>query len=980
MFKHSKLYQALLFAWAAGSSYPLLAQQQTSDSAAEEDVEVVAVTGTRIRSPNLTSPSPITSIDSQMVLYTGKTSVQEIVAELGSLVGSSTNSEVNNGENALNLRNLGAQRTLVLVDGQRFVGGFGGSAAVDTNIIPTVLIERVDVFTGGASAVYGADAVTGVVNFVLKDDFSGLAFDAQYGNAQEGDFSDSQFSITAGHNYDKGNITFSYTYGNRPIVDAKARAESSTNVHQLVTNLYGDKPAQILMAGTRESFFTEQGARIDPFGMFSTGFNGDGTPFKHGINVGSFAGTGEAGGDGIPNWLLFAQGIRPASKRHVFMLKADYDLSDQHSLYTSLNYSLTDTRMYEQHTLTVGSQLARDNAYMPAQVLAAADAAGWDDPIFFNRWDLDSGYQDLSTDKDTYRFILGVRGELTDNLSYDVALNLGKTKREQTVANNRFFDRYMAAMDAVLDANGEIVCRSDLDPASFNNLAGDLLATAFDASLGAVTFTPGANSGCVPFNPLTQDLSVNQAAVNWIWQPTTDRTELTQQVFTAYVEGSSDDWFELPGGPLGFVAGFEHRKEESAVVFDAISGSERTVASYNGSNLSGDFDVNEVFAEASLPVLDFLLVDMAYRFSDYSTIGNTDAWKLGVQGNTPIGLTLRATLSSAVRAPNIGELFQPRRNISISLPRDPCHKDNLGNGTEFRAQNCATELSALGVDPATFSPLLGTFFPAIRGGNPDLKEETANTQTMGVFWQSDIMSGVSLSLDYFSIDMEDAVISPGVNDVFDACYDSASLDNVFCTLIGRDKTTGAANFAEIEAVNVAKIETAGYEFAATIGLPESGIGNFRLNLNASYLDKLAIQKTALPELVDDKGLFNTDSGGSSPKWVLNLDVNWRMDNWDANYSFGYSSKTLRSPLINAQRKIAHELIGQPYVKAYRNHDLQVGYRPDEQDMRVYVGIRNLTDEYPDSVSGSLNGPSGRQGFAGRVWYAGINWRFDQLFD
>lgn len=979
MFKRSKIHHALIVALTTAGSGQVMAQteQPVND---QDDVEVVAVTGTRIRSLNFASPSPITSINSDMVVYSGKTSVQEIVAELGSLVGSSTESEVSNGENALNLRNLGTNRTLVLVDGQRFVGGFSGSAAVDTNTIPTALIERVDVFTGGASAIYGADAVTGVVNFILKDDFSGLAFNAQYGDAENGDFRDTQFSVTAGHNHDKGNVTFSYTYGDRPIVEATARTQSSRGVYQLVNNPNGGTPAQVLLANTRESFFTESGARFDPFGMFSSGFNGDGTPFVHGTNVGSFAGTGEVGGDGIPNWLLFAQGIRPASKRHVVMVKADYDLSDYHSLYTSLNYSITDTRMYEQHTLTVGSQMARDNAFMPESVLAAANAAGWAGPIFFNRWDLDSGYRDLRSDKDTYRFIFGARGELSDNLNYDIAINLGKTKRDETVVNNRFFDRYMAAMDAVVDASGNIVCRSSIDPSSFKNLRGDFLATAFDATKGAVTFTPGANSGCVPFNPLIQDLGVNQAAVDWIWQPTTNQTELKQRVITAYLEGSSDNWFELPGGPLSFVLGAEHRKEESAVVFDEFSGSSRTVAGNNGSNLSGEFDVNEVFAEASLPVLDFLTMDMAYRFSDYSTIGNTDAWKVGMQGETPFGVILRGTISSAVRAPNISELFQPRRNVSISLPRDPCDIDNLGNGTEFRAQNCAKELSALGVDPATFDPLLGTFFPAIRGGNPDLKEETANTKTLGLFWQFDALNGISLSLDYFSIDMEDAVISPGVNDVFDACYDSPTLDNVFCTLIGRDKTTGAANFAEIEAVNVAKIETAGYEFALSMGLPENDLGDFRLSLNASYLSKLDIQKSALPSMVDDRGLFNTDTGGSSPKWVANLDLNWRLDNWDANYSFGYSSKTLRPPLINAQRNNAYKLLGEPYVKAFINHDIQVGYSPEAYNMRIYFGIRNISDAYPDKVSGSLNGPSGRQGFAGRTFYAGINWRFDQLFD
>ncbi len=962
-----------------------LATMVTPCYAQSEETEEIVVTGTRISSPNQESPNPITSLSSESIGYTGKTSLQEIILEVGALVGSEGESEVSNGENFLILRNLGANRTLVLVDGQRFVSGSSGTSAVDVNSIPLAMIERVDVFTGGASAIYGADAVTGVVNFILKDDFEGLAFSAQFGNAERGDFEDQQYSVTAGRNFrnGSGNVTASYTYGNRPIVAATERADSSTNVHERINNLNGTVPEFVLAAGTNEAFFTNGGARVDPFEIFSSGFNGDGTPFEHGVNIGSFAGTGEVGGDGIPNWLLFAQAIRPENERHVLSFKAHYDVSEKFSPYVSVNYSDVTNAQFEQHSLTVGTNVERDNAFLPAPVLAAAGAAG--PPIYYNRWDLDGGVLDYETEKKTSRIILGAKGDLTDWLRYDVTLNRGKMERKETLRNNRLYDRYLAAVDAVDDGSGNIVCRSELDPASFDSLTIDFISTSFDPTLGPATFTAGAGQ-CIPFNPFTTDNSANQAAIDWIWQPTTSDLENTQTVITGYLAGDSSQVFELPGGPLEFVVGAEHRKEESAVVFDDIYGSSRTVAWVAGTDISGDFDVTEAFVEFSAPLfsdigpfLESLSLNAAYRFSDYSTIGNTSTWKAGALWETAGGFAARGTVSTAVRAPNVGELFEPRTNISISLGTDPCDIDNVNLGSSTRAANCATALNAIGVDPTTFDPLLGTFFPAIQGGNPDLKEETADTLTLGFVWQPVFVEGLTLSVDYFDIEITDAVIRPNQTAIFNACYDSATLDNIFCTLLGRDATTGEANFAELESVNVAEIQTSGYELNATYQLPVDTFGSFTLALNSTYLEDLKIQKSPLPILTDDKGLFNTDTGGSSPEWVSNVDLNWAYGDWDANYGFNYNSKTLRPPLINAQRATAAEIIDDPFVDAFVNHDLQLGYSFD-RGIRVYGGIRNLTDESPDRVQGSLNGPSGRQGFAGRTWYMGLNGSFADVWN
>jgi len=952
-------------------------------------LDAILVTGSRIRSPNVEAVNPITSLTVESISASGVTNLQEIVNTIGALVGSDTDNELSSGESTINLRNLGTHRTLVLLDGQRVVGGSAGSAAVDLNAIPLAMIERVDVLTGGASAIYGADAVTGVVNFILKRDFEGLALDGQYGNAQRGDFRDQQYSLTFGRNFDggRGNVIVGYTWGERPLVLATARREASVDLHEQVNNLDGDSQFT-LIPGTRDRFFTDGGALFDPFGTFSGGFLGDGRAFNHGVALGGYGGTTELGGDGLASWKMFAQGLRPANERGILTIKARYEVNPAFQPYFSANHAKVNSRSVEQESLAFGMAVNPDNAFLPAEVLQAATAAGL--PVYFNRWDLDAGFRRYSIDKTTWRVIAGANGEFGGRFRYDVSANLGRLERTSIQHNNRMQDRYIAAIDAVIDpATGNVVCRSNLDPASFNHLGGDLFDTVFDPALGAVTFTPGAGSGCIPFNAFAPD-AANQAAIDWIWVPTSNRTVNRQMVVNGYVGFDSGGLLDLHGGAIEVVMGAEWRKEDSAQVFDAFTGSPRAVGfeNDNGTDLYGKFNVKEAFAEFSLPVLGDvnpwvrgLNLGLALRISDYSNIGMTRTWKAGFNFDTIAGLALRGTASSAVRAPNIDDLYTARRNVSTGLgSRDPCALPNLGLGTEYRAANCARDLTALGVDPTGFMSGTTSYFTAIRGGNPNLSEETARTVTFGLVWQAPFARSLSVSVDYFDIKIADAIIDVTESSLFNACYDSPSLDNLFCGLIAREAGTGLPSYAEIAPVNVANLRTSGVELAIGHQFTHAALGSFRQVVNVTWLERLDIQKSLLPVLTDDKGLFNTDLGGSSPEWTLGWQLGWKLGNWDAGYGFNYSSKTLRSPpLVNAQRDNAGSIIDFPHVKAYVNHDAQVGYFAGSHT-RLFAGVRNLTDEYPDKVRGSLNGPSGRQGYAGRTFYVGFNILFDALFN
>lgn len=952
---------------------------------AVSNLSELVVTGSRVGTAGPRSSAPVSSRSGRALAETGRTNVQQMVAEAGALVGSPGDDERSTGESALNLRNLGQNRTLTLVDGRRFVGGFSGSTAVDVNTIPAALIERVDILTGGASAIYGADAVTGVVNFILKKNFEGLAVDAQYGDAERGDFRDQVYSVTAGRNFQegRGNVTVNYTLGERPNVRAASRREATLDIYEQVTNPDGPIPRLVLMKGTREAFFTLGGAVIDPRRQISPGgFKGDGTPFIHGRNVGGFAGATEVGGDGAPSYTLFNDDIRPGALRNILTVLGRYDADARFRPYVDLHLSQVRNTSANQPTQLVNQPIARDNAYLPANVAALTPATG----TLINRWDYDGGVRELRLTKRTLRAVLGAKGDLTPHLQYDVSINHGRVRTRSAEANTRLYDRYLAALDAVVDpASGRIVCRSDIDPSSFTRLRTDALAVAFNPALGPASFNAGPNSGCVPFNAFTTDSASQAGALAWIYQPTVDAVRNSQTVVSGYIAADTSPLLELPGGPVRLVLGAEYRREASKAAFDPFTGSRRSITRINNVDLKGAYDVSELFGEVSLPLLKDagplvrdLAFDGAYRYSSYSTIGATRTWKLGGVFATAGGLRFRGAWSKAARAPTVGELFTPATNTVSTLGiNDPCATANIGLGTATRRANCESALRALGANPATFNPLLGSFFPASVGGNPDLQEETARTKTYGIAWEPPFAPGLSLSADRYDIEISGAVITPTTSSVFNACYDAESLDNIFCALLGREAGTGLANLVRINAVNVAKVYTRGWELAGAYAVPTDRFGRFSAAVSASYLQRLELQKTPLPGLTDDRGRFDTDTGGSSPKWVANVDLGWTRGPWDLAYRLNYSSRTLRNPLSNAQRATAAQVIDEPFVKPYVNHDVQLGYRP-RQGSRLYAGVRNLTDRYPDKVQGSLNGLSGRQGYAGRTYYVGLSMTFDDV--
>lgn len=980
----------------SGVTYLPGAIAQTAADQNSEEVEKISITGSRIKRTELTAATPVTSFSAEDIANTGRTNIEDILSVTPALVGSTGVTDNNSGAfvgaNFLNLRNLGSARTLVLVDGRRHVGANElGSAAVDTNSIPIGLIERIEVTTGGASAVYGADGVSGVVNFIMRDDFDGTAINFQAGQSGEGDSDNALFSLLLGNNFDdnRGNLTFSYEYNFRGGIRAKDRDFLSNNIQWYVNNPAEQNgklpgvPAQVLSGNVRDVFVAADGL-IDPFGLFSSGFRG-GDVLDRGNHVGApGAGvpSGTIGGNGTEMWRIIRWGIVPEQKRHTVNLLSHYDFSDDHRGYADVKFSQIKSNAYSQSSFTILNRAFADNPFLPASVAAAAAAvnAGTPSgpPIMYSRFDIDSQGKLTERTTDTFRLVLGMEGTLGENHSYDISLNYGQsdvTRNEKI----RYDDRYFAALDAVIDpATGKATCRSNLDPSAFANTPVGVVTT-YNPANGAGSFTPGANSGCVALNPFIDDAAAHQAAYDWIYFFDKTKGKLSQFVLNAYISGdtSSVDW-ELQGGAVQYVLGAEYRKEKSEVDFPVSRESGPIFTFDRGvKDQSGDFDVSEVFAEVSIPIfygnglmMEELTLNGAYRFSDYSTIGNTNTWEVGLLWAPIEDVRFRATLSQAIRAPNINELFAPKQPRSF-LPVDPCSVDQHQFGPASRKQNCAQALGALGLSNDLKLPSTAVNFTGSEGGNVDLKEEEADTYTLGVVLEPSFVDGLAITLDYYHIEMTNGIVLPNAQNVVNGCYDAPSLDNPFCPLLSR-ATNGDLNGLDVSYINVASFRTSGIDFTARYGLDMGESGVLEFAFSGGWLKKLDIQSTSEPVFDNERGEANTLLGRKAPKFILNFDLIWKVGDVELQYGFNHHDELLR---------IENEVIGDavelrdPYkTDAMWDHSVRFSYQLND-NTNVYLGVRNLTDEKPAPNSTAL--PISP---VGRFFYAGIRLNLDSLGD
>lgn len=1056
-------------------------------------IEEVVVTGTRIsRDPNLASPVPVQFLDEEALRLSGEISVADIVNKIPALLASTTSEQSLTGANALNLRGLGASRTLTLVNGRRHVAGFEGDQAVDIGSIPRALIERVEVLTGGASAVYGADAVTGVVNFILKDDYDGLNLDFRTGVSGRGDAENLSVQGLWGKNFDdsRGNVTVALDhtfdsrlrFGDRPWSRDNGISRSLPNpalrfqrgdISPSATPLFADfysfentgryqyglsipsdpqtfinqynnafgssltvtslSPTELALIDRRSSSPTRailpqpafsisskrgvispgdfglapgvdiNGSGVDDClesfvgwnnsldGTGSFGFaggcwvvNDDGTvrPYQDGLISGSF---NQFGGDGIEDDFN-ATYLIPQVDRTTLNTTARYDLTSSLRAFVELKGSRSvaerGTPLNTFYDLLYGDP---ENPFLPAQLRPLAEATGG---LFITRDPTDLGPNLNKFTRDTYRVVTGLEGELENGWTWEIAANYGEFRNRSENSNTVLLDRFFAAVDVVTGPNGNPVCRSDLDPTA---VPPTTIFDIPDFDPGIYTFTPG-DGQCRPANIWGGPNSISPEAVDFITQRTADKLRLTQRVFSAILVGDSEQWFSLPAGPIGFAVGAEYRRESSRLDRDPVdlgilptgspfgAGTQISEVSGNTSlgfdatseffNSGGSYNVSDVFAEVSIPLLSGqpfaqeLTLDGAFRYADYSTIGGAETWKVGLLWTPVRDLSLRGSVSQAIRAPNIDELFRPE-NPAFFRPIDPCDAVEIANGQDpaLRAANCQAGGGGLPALPTGYLDPLSARFPGAAGGNANLGEETADTVTIGFILQPRFVPGLSLTVDHWRVEIEDGIGFVTSQQIVNGCYDATDFPgSPFCALFDRETDPTSAQFGGFRFlrqsfVNFSSIEAKGYDFAATYLFSAVGT-DFRVGLNASRQEQLDFFNNPLDASDVNPALREL----RRPKWAGSLDLGAARGDLSVGWNTRYFGP---QGLAGVEIETADSLFGDAgFASRVFLHNLNVAY-DWRHGISIYGGVNNIADKAPYVTERAWpTGPRGRYFFAG----------------
>lgn len=920
----------------------------------EGEIEQITVTGSRISRPNAVSPTPVTSLTSEDINLGGDVNLGDVLNDLPAL--RSTFSGNNSGRfigtvglNLLDLRGMGTSRTLVLQDGRRHIASSIGTSAVDVNTIPEDLLERVDVITGGASAIYGADAVTGVVNFVLKDDFEGVKISAYGSDTDNGGAETSEMSITFGKNFFDGraNIAGSVQTSNRDDVYGYDR-EWITKGWGTIPNPDDTGPAdgisdRIVVPNYTAPILSEPGVVWGydlTYGFYPFGYTFDPDGSSRPMIPGDICAAGRcSGGDGY-RWIGQYQMYPRTENTNVF-LKGSYDITDSMQVFAEAKYVNNEAESFGQASFSF-DVYSTDNPFLdPAMADEILATTGL--PFFgMYRMHSDLGYRGDLAERETQRFVLGVKGDIDGNWNYETSLVYGEYDGTVRYVNNRHEERFAQAIDAI-ELDGEIVCA---DPDARAN-------------------------GCQPLDLFGKGRASQEAIDYVMLQNTGSYENMSQLVASGSISG---DLVELPAGPLSVAGGVEYREETSNVDYDDIIKNGETFMNALAPT-DGEYDVSEVFVEASAPLLaglpgvQSLIFDTAYRASDYSTIGSTGAWKTGIDWSIYDDLRFRATASEAVRAPNIDELFAPLGQNFFNID-DPCDADEIpyAPNPAQRAANCA----ALGLAADYQSPWNeGPTLPGFSGGNENLGEETATTFTYGFVFTPGFAEGLTLTVDYWDIEIEDAISYYGGQTVLDKCVDAASINNAFCANIERDANGDLVSLTS-QALNASALTAKGidyevrYEFALADLLNSDDLGSLTLSLLGTHL----LERNDYSFQDDPSEVDQIDGELGDPTDTFISNVTYRYGNLSVNWRHQY----IDSMALFDMPDYRPESVATPYTGEVRYNSLQSRYL-FQDNIEVFGGVNNIEDTAPPAYLSGTGGGSGMYDTLGRTYYLGANYTF-----
>ncbi|HVJ03199.1 MAG TPA: TonB-dependent receptor [Sphingomonas sp.] len=1039
------------------------AAQDTPEAQDQEEApgEQIVVTGTRIRAPNLESNVPITSISGEEIFQQGQNNLGDTLNDLPQL--RSTFAQQNPGLgigiaglNLLDLRGLGTQRTLTLVNGRRHVASDlqNNAVSVDVNTIPNDLIERIEIVTGGNSAIYGSDAIAGVVNFILKKDFEGIQVRGGAGISEYGAGGNQFVSALVGKNFadGRGNITLHGEFANQDRVYGSdipfmRRNDGFVVVDTDPAGLPGNSdgiPDRVFMRDIRTASISQYGVIpvVQPTTAPGCGvgiINGTlpGTPYNctyvfNGLGqlspqTGSRTGTGPIGGIIGGNGITGREGqllsVLPFNQRYNFNLLAHYEFSPAAELFLEAKYANVHTigsnsgpAFNQGAGQTFGDARANfrlDNPFLtPDQrttianailasgfrtsltgrtALTAADQAAIAAGSFrfvTARNLIDLGLRDEDAKRETYRAVIGLRGTFNDDWSYEVSANYGRTNEDITILGNVNVQRLLLAFDAGFNpATGRIQCRSQFVPGAGTIPADTDGIPAAEAALAADI------AACVPYNPF--GAADNSAARDYIVTNSGSRGHLEQLVFNGYVSGDTSQWFELPGGPVRFAIGGEYRREDAYFKADDIVESGVTFLNALQTFDPDAFEVKEAFAELQLPLLkdipfiESLTLSGAARVSSYQgATGTVWAYNGGVEWAPIHDIRFRANFARAVRAPNYTETADPLGQDFAPGFQDPCRSGSLGAGSQYRAANCAADLGALAGN-VDFNNLPTYSLEILSGSNPDLREETSDSWTIGAVIEPRFTPGLSLTVDYYNIKVNNVIVTPTAQQIVNSCYDLPDLNNQFCALFERWRGPGTGPNDEVPGeILTQSLEATPLNFASRVRKGIDVEAKYRtrfgednlLSTRFLWVHQFKNSNYQDPTNPDFENRLLDELGDPTDEFRWNIDL--KVDRVGVGYEMRYIGPMLTSlyedffSLQGRQPQNADWADIRSYP-AVLYHDIRFDYTigSESSGLNFFFGVDNITDKDPPLGSTATGPGSAIYNVRGRTYYSGFRARF-----
>ncbi|WP_407353754.1 TonB-dependent receptor domain-containing protein [Luteimonas sp. R10] len=981
-------------------------EETASEASDAQTLETVTVTGSRIRRTGAESNHSLSVIGKEKIEAASTANVIDLLNEepqmsLGTdsqvnIRSSGIGGDKNTGVATANLRALGSTRTLTLVNGRRHVAGTTASSAVDLNTISKTSLERVEIVTGGSSAVYGADAIAGVINLTTLQQFDGLRGTVQLGTTEDGGGDTRNFSITAGKNSAdyRGNVMLSVSHDREePLywIDRRWGFESggmrgslSYVANPEYTGPDSSVPRFVPMAGVSGITYRQYGHPVitTPIGSspaYSYSFDDAGNliPFDHGTRLVNSQGQLLTSAVDCPDCYMSYQlgTARNELERTGIELQASYWLLEDGDGAIRSADVFFEGKRYEVEAMQLhgyssfagsgpsignrgGYAIRADNPFAPTELVDLMQSHGlthvdvtrinndFGQDVDEMRAALEAGRPlrnrgallDMHGEYKTERYVAGVRGMLGNDWNYEIYGNYGKTRARFTQSD--FMDTlFRQQIDAVRDPDtGQIVCRSTLTD-------------------------PG--NGCVPIDIMRVGSTSMEDLAYSYRRPVLSDT-IVQKNVAASVDGTLFSWNSPGSGaelPVDFAAGVEYRREFSSAVPDAdgLSGD----LFYMGPRVAtvGRYSSWEAFAELNLPLLkdvrfaESLEVGASYRYQNYTTTGSDGSY--GFSGSwTPVSdIKFRSAFAHAVRAPNVHELYAGTEQ-GVANITDPCDIRYLDSGPApaNRAANCRQLLG----DAA------GDFLQTphskriIQQGNTGLDAETADTITAGVVLAPRWVPNLTLTADYFSIEIEGIITSLGATQIAENCVDSPTLDNPFCGNVSRD-ASGNIDVVVSQVFNLAHYNTRGWDFGASYSLDLDDRGRIVMSAKATNLLELIYD----PDPTNPSLRSRQDRVNYSPKWRGNFTTGYRRNGFSVDWNARYLGSVIRS----WNDRVGDFSMTDAHVKSgsFIQHDLRFGY--DTGNYQLYVGVNNVFDRYAPMKPFTYLSPMYPR--FGRNYYAGV---------